>query len=210
MLRDSRHSAACRNSAQQADKLCLINILFTSLSSFFLSGFQFFLIFLNIFRNFINYCRDRNGVLYFLFLSCFLYSLFCSNSFCPFIILMFPRCIQADNIVWFLVIVIVLDEYGATAGLVTLEDMLEEIVGDIRDEYDEDEEEQLIKVGENEYCAEGAMKLDDLNDSLGLNLESEDYDSIGGLVIGLLDQYVLKVLQENAETLSELFNSEEK
>lgn len=84
-------------------------------------------------------------------------------------------------------IVIVLDEYGATAGLVTLEDMLEEIVGDIRDEYDEDEEEQLIKVGENEYCAEGAMKLDDLNDSLGLNLESEDYDSIGGLVIGLLD-----------------------
>lgn len=84
-------------------------------------------------------------------------------------------------------IVIVLDEYGATAGLVTLEDMLEEIVGDIRDEYDEDEEEQLVQVGENEYLAEGAMKLDDLNDSLGLHLESEDYDSIGGLVIGLLD-----------------------
>ncbi|MEY8337833.1 hemolysin family protein [Lachnospiraceae bacterium 62-35] len=84
-------------------------------------------------------------------------------------------------------IVIVLDEYGATAGLVTLEDMLEEIVGDIRDEYDEDEEEDLIQIGEKEYLAEGAMKLDDINDSLDLNLESEDYDSIGGLVIGLLE-----------------------
>lgn len=84
-------------------------------------------------------------------------------------------------------IVIVLDEYGATAGLITLEDMLEEIVGDIRDEYDEDEEEELVKIAEDEYVAEGAMKLDDLNDILELNLESEDYDSIGGLVIGLLD-----------------------
>ena len=84
-------------------------------------------------------------------------------------------------------IVIVLDEYGATAGLITLEDMLEEIVGDIRDEYDEDEEESLKAIDENEYIVEGSMKLDDLNDQLGLELESEDYDSIGGLVIGLLD-----------------------
>lgn len=84
-------------------------------------------------------------------------------------------------------IVIVLDEYGATAGLITLEDMLEEIVGDIRDEYDEDEEESLKTIDENEYIVEGSMKLDDLNDQLGLELESEDYDSIGGLVIGLLD-----------------------
>lgn len=83
--------------------------------------------------------------------------------------------------------VIVLDEYGATAGLITLEDLLEEIVGDIRDEYDEDEEEELVKVGEREYLVEGSMKLDDLNDDLELKLESEDYDSIGGLVIGLLD-----------------------
>ena len=83
--------------------------------------------------------------------------------------------------------VIVLDEYCATAGLITLEDLLEEIVGDIRDEYDEDEEEELVKVGEREYLVEGSMKLDDLNDDLELKLESEDYDSIGGLVIGLLD-----------------------
>ena len=84
-------------------------------------------------------------------------------------------------------IVIVLDEYGATAGLITLEDMLEEIVGEIRDEYDGDEEELVRELGECEYVLEGSMKLDDLNDRLGLSLESEDYDSIGGLVIGYLD-----------------------
>ncbi|MCI9360854.1 MAG: HlyC/CorC family transporter [Hungatella sp.] len=84
-------------------------------------------------------------------------------------------------------IVIVLDEYGATAGLITLEDMLEEIVGEIRDEYDEDEEDSLIETAPGQYSVEGAMKLDDLNDRLGLELESEDYDSVGGLVIGLLD-----------------------
>lgn len=84
-------------------------------------------------------------------------------------------------------IVIVLDEYGATAGLITLEDLLEEIVGEIRDEYDEDEEDSLTKLSDTEYIVEGSMKLDDLNDSLDLDLTSEDYDSVGGLVIGLLD-----------------------
>lgn len=84
-------------------------------------------------------------------------------------------------------IVIVLDEYGATAGLITLEDMLEEIVGEIRDEYDQDEEDEVQQVAPGEYIVEGSMKLDDINDMLGLKLESEDYDSIGGLVIGLLD-----------------------
>lgn len=84
-------------------------------------------------------------------------------------------------------IVIVLDEYGATAGLITLEDMLEEIVGEIRDEYDEDEEESLIWLSDGEYLVDGSMKLDDLNEQLEMKLESEDYDSIGGLVIGLLD-----------------------
>lgn len=84
-------------------------------------------------------------------------------------------------------IVIVLDEYGATAGLITLEDMLEEIVGEIRDEYDEDEEDLVQEITPKEYVVEGSMKLDDLNDRLELTLESEDYDSIGGLVIGLLD-----------------------
>jgi CBS domain containing-hemolysin-like protein len=84
-------------------------------------------------------------------------------------------------------IVIVLDEYGATAGLITLEDMLEEIVGEIRDEYDQDEVDNVIEISPHEYIVEGSMKLDDLNEFLGLHLESDDYDSIGGLVIGLLD-----------------------
>ena len=84
-------------------------------------------------------------------------------------------------------IVIVLDEYGSTVGLITLEDMLEEIVGEIRDEYDADEEDSIRKINPKEYVIEGAMKLDDLDDQLGLDLKSEDYDSVGGYIIGLLD-----------------------
>lgn len=82
---------------------------------------------------------------------------------------------------------IVLDEYGATAGLITLEDLLEEIVGEIRDEYDKDEEELIRQVGEREYIVEGSLKLDDLNNALSLSLNSEDYDSVGGYVIERLD-----------------------
>ena len=82
---------------------------------------------------------------------------------------------------------IVLDEYGATAGLITLEDLLEEIVGEIRDEYDKDEEELIREIGEREYIVEGSLKLDDLNNALGLTLDSEDYDSVGGYVIERLD-----------------------
>lgn len=82
---------------------------------------------------------------------------------------------------------IVLDEYGATAGLITLEDLLEEIVGEIRDEYDDDEVDSIIPLGNDEYLAEGTAKLEDINDALGLSLESEDYDSIAGHIIHLLD-----------------------
>ena len=85
-------------------------------------------------------------------------------------------------------IAIVLDEYGETSGLITLEDILEEIVGEIHDEYDENEEENIKAVGEHEYIIEGSTNLDDLNDSLELNLESEDYDSLGGLIIEHLDR----------------------
>lgn len=83
---------------------------------------------------------------------------------------------------------IVLDEYGSTAGLVTLEDLLEEIVGEIRDEYDEDEEEDLKEIQPGrEYVALGSTKLDDINEALEIKLESEDYDSIGGYIIEQLD-----------------------
>ena len=83
---------------------------------------------------------------------------------------------------------IVLDEYGSTAGLVTLEDLLEEIVGEIRDEYDEDEEEPIREIQPGrEYQVLGSAKLSDLNDALGTKLESEDYDSVGGYIIEQLD-----------------------
>lgn len=85
-------------------------------------------------------------------------------------------------------IAIVLDEYGETAGLITLEDILEEIVGEIHDEYDENEEEFIKKINDYEYVVEGSMNLDDLNDELDLELESEDYDSLGGFIIEHLDR----------------------
>ncbi len=94
-------------------------------------------------------------------------------------------------------IAIILDEYGTTAGLVTLEDLLEEIVGDIRDEYDEDEKEEFTRVNDREYLVDGSAKLDDVNEKLNLKLESEDYDTLGGFVIGLLDH--LPVTGESAE-----------
>lgn len=84
-------------------------------------------------------------------------------------------------------ITIVLDEYGTAAGMITLEDLLEEIVGEIRDEYDEYEEEIIKQTGENQFEVDGGAKIDDVNDALGLHLESDDYDSIGGYVIELLD-----------------------
>ena len=85
-------------------------------------------------------------------------------------------------------IAIVLDEYGETAGLITLEDILEEIVGEIHDEYDENEEENIIAVTDKEYIVEGSTSLDDLNDTLDLDLDSEDYDSVGGFIIERLDR----------------------
>ncbi len=82
----------------------------------------------------------------------------------------------------------VLNEYGATVGMITLEDLLEEIVGEIRDEYDADEEELIQQVDGHTYLVEGGMKLDDINDALDISLYSEDYDSIGGLIIEHLDR----------------------
>lgn len=82
---------------------------------------------------------------------------------------------------------IVLDEYGATAGLITLEDLLEEIVGEIRDEYDMDEEDSIVQLSDREYLVLGSTNLEDLCEKLDLNFTSEDYDTIGGYLIGLLD-----------------------
>ena len=85
-------------------------------------------------------------------------------------------------------IAIVLDEYGACAGLITMEDLLEEIVGEIRDEYDEEEKQLIQKISAHRYRIDGSVKIDDVNDALGTAYESEDYDSIAGLLIEALDR----------------------
>ena len=82
----------------------------------------------------------------------------------------------------------VLNEYGACVGMITMEDLLEEIVGEIRDEYDDDEKENIVKIAENQYLVEGSMKIDDINDVLDTDMNSEDYDSIAGLMLEHLDR----------------------
>jgi len=90
-----------------------------------------------------------------------------------------------------------LDEYGGTSGLITLEDIVEEIVGEIDDEYDEPVED-IINVGQSEYIIDGATRLEDVNEHLNIKLESEDFDTIGGYVIGLLGRF-----PEKGETVEE-------
>ena len=85
-------------------------------------------------------------------------------------------------------IAFVLSEYGATVGMITMEDMIEELVGEIRDEYDADEEELIQEIDDRKYLVAAQMKLDDINDALDMDLQSEDYDSIGGLIIEKLDR----------------------
>lgn len=95
---------------------------------------------------------------------------------------------------------IVLDEYGVTAGLITLEDLLEEIVGEIRDEYDADEEDDITQISDREFYVLGSANLDDVSEALSLNFSSDDYDTIGGYCLGLLDHLPEKneiILTEN-------------
>ena len=82
---------------------------------------------------------------------------------------------------------IVLDEYGVTAGLITLEDLLEEIVGEIRDEYDADEEDDITRISDREFYVLGSANLNDVSEALSLHFTSHDYDTIGGYCLGLLD-----------------------
>ena len=84
---------------------------------------------------------------------------------------------------------IVLDEYGDLAGMITMEDLLEEIVGEIRDEYDDDEEDPIIKLKEREYQVLGSMNLEDLCEIIPLGFTSEDYDTIGGYIVGAFDHF---------------------
>ncbi len=83
---------------------------------------------------------------------------------------------------------VVLDEYGVTSGIITMEDLIEEIVGEIRDEYDEDEEKFIVRMDDDTYDIDASIKLDDLNDALSLDLSSDHYDSLAGYVIELMDK----------------------
>jgi CBS domain containing-hemolysin-like protein len=80
---------------------------------------------------------------------------------------------------------IVVDEYGGTAGLATMEDLLEEIVGEIRDEHDEGEEEPIRKLDDGEAIVEAGVNIEDVNAALGIDLPHEDFETIGGLTVGL-------------------------
>ncbi len=84
-------------------------------------------------------------------------------------------------------IVFVLSEYGTVEGMITLEDLLEELVGEIRDEFDEDEKELIQKLEDGKYLVEGALSIDDFNEAVGTSLSSEEYDSMGGIIIERLD-----------------------
>ncbi|MBU3811318.1 MAG: hemolysin family protein [Candidatus Niameybacter stercoravium] len=83
---------------------------------------------------------------------------------------------------------IVVDEYGGTSGIVTLEDLIEEIVGDIDDEYDMTED-SFVKIADKEYLVDGSFRISDFNDELNLDISSNEFDSIGGFIIGLLDRF---------------------
>ena len=82
----------------------------------------------------------------------------------------------------------VLNEFSRTVGMITLEDLLEEIVGELRDEYDSDEKEMIRDLGNGKYMVKGNVKLTDLNDAIGTEFTSEDYDSVGGMMIEKLER----------------------
>jgi len=102
-------------------------------------------------------------------------------------------------------IAVVLDEYGGTVGLVTIEDLVEEIVGEIEDEYDE-EKAQVEVIKENEYIVDGSLRLDDISELIGININSEEFDSVGGLMIedlGRMPEEQEEIIVNNIKFIAE-------
>lgn len=88
-------------------------------------------------------------------------------------------------------IAVVVDEYGGVSGIICLEDILEEIVGDIQDEFDDDEED-IVKTGPGTYLCDTRIDIDDLNEELGINLPHDDYDTLGGFIFDLFGKIPVK------------------
>jgi len=99
---------------------------------------------------------------------------------------------------------IVVDEYGGTAGLVTMEDLLEEIVGEIRDEHDLDEQEPIHIVSDEEAVIEAATNIEDVNEKLGTHLPTEDFETIGGYIVGLFGRLPKEGEEVEADTSTRL------
>ena len=101
---------------------------------------------------------------------------------------------------------IVLDEYGGTSGIITIEDLIEEIVGDINDEFDGEHDEEIRKVADNKYIIDAMLSIDRINEEIGLNIPvSEDYDSLGGYIYSALGRVPLeKDIVNNEEDEMEL------
>src|SRR5699024_821938 len=97
---------------------------------------------------------------------------------------------------------IVIDEYGGTSGLVTMEDVLEQIVGEIEDEYDEDEEKTIFQTGRNSWRAMGITDIDRFNSCFGTHLPDDDYDTIGGWLAEQLGHIPRRGDQLNHENLT--------
>lgn len=102
---------------------------------------------------------------------------------------------------------IVLDEYGALAGLITIEDLIEEIVGELRDEYDTDEEDDIQKISDTVYQVLGSTSLDDIAETLSLPLTSDDYDSIAGISLIFFNIFQVSVKQPKISTESTQFST---
>ena len=109
-------------------------------------------------------------------------------------IFLIPETITMDNLVLEFKkrkaqIAVVVDEFGGTSGLITLEDLLEEIIGDVQDEFDEEEEFEIKKVSEDTYLVDAMMRLDDFVEFFEINekdIDDEDIDTVAGLVVKLL------------------------
>lgn len=99
-------------------------------------------------------------------------------------------------------IAVAVDEYGGVAGIICLEDILEEIVGEIQDEFDEDEVEDIVQTGPSTYLCDTRVSIDDLNEELDIKLPHEDYETLGGFVFDLFDKIPVKFEKKEYEGMT--------